>query len=394
MPSKNDGKKKLFFTLAPHCALKKLEQPYLYNLSADQLYELDNEALAFLSSSPPSRAARKNAARSELLSFCIREGLVTESDRPAPLKLPARPPFPTLRYLLVHITDRCNLKCRHCFLGAPRGRELSLADMIRVAEEFQGLHGLRFLVSGGEPLRHPRFRELNERLPAYRFRSVLLTNGTLITRRLARELRFHEAQVSIDGLEDSHDLLRGKGSYQKTLRGLRHLAEAGIDLSVATMVHAGNLDQFDRLKTVLEEFPLKSWSIDVPCQSGNLLENMELIPDQEEAAAKIDFSFGGGYYGSSGPYACGAHLAAVMAGGAICKCGHFDRQPSGSVSGGLAAAWRKMRRFTLHELLCRCSFLEECRGGCRQRARIFSCLYSPDPIQCIRRQVPIGGNLG
>jgi radical SAM protein with 4Fe4S-binding SPASM domain len=107
----------------------------------------------------------------------------------------------------------------------------------------------------------------------------------------------------------------------------------------------------------------------------------------------MSYSFGGGHYGSSGSYACGAHLAAVMADGSICKCGHYGDRPAGRIGEGLAAVWRRMRPTRLDELSCRCSQLESCRGGCRYRAELFSCVYNSDPIQCFARGVPVGGDL-
>ena len=46
-----------FLALAPHCALKRLETPSLYDIRADELYELDDEAFSFLASCPPVAAA-------------------------------------------------------------------------------------------------------------------------------------------------------------------------------------------------------------------------------------------------------------------------------------------------------------------------------------------------
>lgn len=394
MPSetKSKGETGGFLSLAPHCALKRLESPCLYDIREDELYDLDEEAFSYLASSPPLDPSGRSADAEALVGTCLDEGLCEVVTVRQPRALPAPAPSPSLRYLLVHITGRCNLRCRHCFQGEADDRELGLEELAALAGEFADLQGLRFIVSGGEPLLHSRFWELNARVRDFPFRSILLTNGTLLDGDGARRLRFHEVQVSIDGLEGSHDLIRGKGSFRKAVRGLEELAAAGIDLSVATMVHGGNLDEFEKLRQFLEPFPLRSWSVDVPCLTGNLAANRSLAAAAAEGASKIDYSFGGGYYGSSGTYACGAHLAAVMANGSICKCGHFSDRPEGRLEEGLAAVWTGMRRYRLNELTCRCSHIESCRGGCRYRAEFYSCLYNPDPIQCFRRGVPVGGD--
>jgi radical SAM protein with 4Fe4S-binding SPASM domain len=388
-----DGGAGAYLAVAPHCALKRLETPALYDIRADALFELDEEAVRFLAAGPPRADAQRSAETAAFVDFCIKEGLLIETPAAAPVAVPDAPPLvPSLRYLLVHITDRCMLRCRHCFIGTQTGTDLPVADIERLADEFAALQGLRFIVSGGEPLMHRHFWRLNDRLPAYPFRSILLTNGTLLDRDAARALRFHEVQVSLDGPQDAHDLLRGTGSFRRAITALRNLAAAGVPISVASVVHAGNLERFDELATILVEFPLRGWSIDVPCPAGAMADNPGLLPDPGRAAALMARSYGGGFYGSSGGWACGAHLAAVMADGTIDKCGYFTGLRSAHVREGLAAAWSRLPRWRLAELACRCSHLAECRGGCRFRAQAHGDLLGPDPAMCHLRGVPVGGD--
>jgi radical SAM protein with 4Fe4S-binding SPASM domain len=201
-------------------------------------------------------------------------------------------------------------------------------------------------------------------------------------------------QVSLDGPQEAHDLLRGKGSFRRAIAALRHCAEAGVAVSVATVVFAGNLERFDELEAILKEFPLRGWSVDVPCPAGAMTDNPAMLPDTARAAALMGRSFGGGFYGSSGGWGCGAHLAAVMADGTVDKCGYFTGRRSGTLKEGLAAAWSRIPRWRLDELSCRCSHLAECRGGCRFRAQAHGDLLGPDPAMCNLRGVPPGGDRG
>ena len=198
--------------------------------------------------------------------------------------------------------------------------------------------------------------------------------------------------MSLDGPQEAHDRLRGAGSFRRAVGALRNLAEAGVPISVASVVFAGNLDRFDELEAILGEFPLRGWSIDVPCPAGAMADNPELLPDPARAAALMARSHGGGFYGSSGGYACGAHLAAVMADGTVDKCGYFTSLRTGHARDGLAAAWARLPRWRLAELSCRCQHLAECRGGCRFRAQAHGNLLGPDPAQCHLRGVPVGGD--
>lgn len=391
--TKKNSRRGTHLSLRDHVALKHLESPHLYDIRRDELYDLDEEAFAWIASSPPFPDRRDNPDGADVAQFCLDEGIAELTAEGHGRVAPARSSAPSLRYLLVHITGRCNLRCRHCFLGDPQKIEIPLESLLSLAGQFADIQGLRFIVSGGEPLLHSRFAEFNERLPDFPFRAILLTNGTLLDEAAIRRLRFHEVQVSLDGLEESHDLIRGRGNYRKTLRALEMLAASPFDLSVATMVHAANVGELEELGAFLSRYELKSWSVDVPCFTGNFAGSRDLAADDPAAARALSLSWGGGYYGSSGDYACGPHLAAVMADGTICKCGHYGDRPAGRLGEGLKAVWGRMTHLRTGDLDCRCSHLSRCRGGCRFRAEIASCQSGPDPIQCFARGVPVGGDL-
>ena len=144
------------------------------------------------------------------------------------------------------LTERCNLRCRHCYLGEVGDQELPLAAVLQTLEAFQEMQGLRVLLSGGEPLLYSRWQELNERLPEFELRLVLLSNGLLLTDKVIKELNVQEVQLSLDGLETGHDLIRGQGTWAQTVGRLETLQDEGLEISVATMIHRGNLAELAR----------------------------------------------------------------------------------------------------------------------------------------------------
>jgi len=257
-------------------------------------------------------------------------------------------------------------------------------DIRRVMGEFDELQGLRLLVSGGEPLLHPEFWEINDLFERYSFRTVLLSNGTaLADPGIVRRLRAHEVQLSLDGVGPSHDALRGAGSFQKTLEALENLADTDIDLSVATMVHAGNISDFEALEKIVRSAGVKEWNIDVPSPAGRWRGKGALMADMREVGSILNRSFGGGvHHDERSDWACGAHLCAVMADGSICKCGLYADSPCGTVSEGLEMGWRNVRRVRLNELRCDCELIDECRGGCRYRAEVAGDRFGKDPVMC------------
>ena len=250
---------------------------------------------------------------------------------------------------------------------------------------------MRLLLSGGEPLLHPRFWEINDILQNYAFRSVLLSNGTLITKEIAKRLLVHEVQISLDGMKEGHESLRGKGAFEKTVMAIGHLQEANIRVSVATMIHRRNLSEFDQLASLLQSKNIEEWNVDVPCVEGRLKTNQDFWVSPSEASPLLSYGYGGGFHSSTKNSTCGAHLCGIIINGAVCKCGLFSREPVGSIEEGLRTCWARIPRIALKDLTCKCPVMEECRGGCRYRAKIQGGLFQPDLFQCYARGVLKGG---
>ena len=152
-----------FFMIAPHCCLKRLEEPYLYDVENDELYELGEEAYQFLLKCSQGERVSVRKEDEEFIQYCLSENLITLSENSVKRNgIPQASPIPSLRYLEFQITDRCNLRCRHCYIGDGYHQDLSLERVSKVLKEFEEIQGLRLLLSGGEPLLHPHFWEINE----------------------------------------------------------------------------------------------------------------------------------------------------------------------------------------------------------------------------------------
>ncbi len=379
-----------FPVLAQGYVLRKLESPFVYNIPDDQLYELDEEAFEFLKKCNGKRPLSKllpNAGKDsrEFIGYMLNEGIIRMRAGVRMIKT-AKSPIPSLRYLLLNITDKCNLACRHCYLGSSGNKHIKLSLFEKAVSQFEEMGGMKLMLSGGEPLLHPEFWNLMEILPSCELRVVILSNGTLIDEKASRKLSryVHEVQVSIDGIS-SHDLLRGKGTYDKAMRGISNLRSAGIPVSIATMVHRYNAGEFEEMQKLFSGMEVVSWSVDVPCVTGNLTKNRDYILDVQDAALFLKYGFGAGGHESTGDYTCGSHLCAVSPEGTVSKCGFFEDEPAGDVN-DLVSAWAEICEkylWTLDKLDCRdCKLIHDCRGGCRFRAKQYKGIFAPDPVLC------------
>lgn len=376
--------------LAPGHVLRRLESPVVYDISGDELYELDDEAFLFLkecNGKNPISHFFDNGKMTEAIEFMLDEGILLMKDSPESrnITIPCSP-IPSLRYLLVNITDKCNLACKHCYLGNPGNLEMEIGIFEKAVSRFEEMGGLKLMISGGEPLLHSKFREFMGILSSYELRVVVLSNGTLIDRTAARKLSdvADEVQISIDGL-DSHDILRGRGSYRRSMEAISNLIRSGVQVSIASMVHAFNKTEFQEMEKIFSGLDIISWSVDVPCVTGALAKNKEFVLDYDEAAKYLDYGFGSGAHESTGEFTCGSHLCSVSPDGSVSKCGFFGDRPAGDVN-DLRSAWEELCKkylFTLDELDCQpCTKIRECKGGCRFRAEKYRGIYAPDPLMC------------
>jgi len=370
-----------FLSLSPQVFLKRLEQPFLYQVERDELYEIDEKALDFLSRCDGTRRGAELTSDEGFVSFCLEEGLLETDSQPILKTISiGEAPVPSLRYLELQLLHQCNLRCRHCYLGPPRPGRLPLDEALGITREFAARGGLRLLVSGGEPLLYPELAAFLTQTQGLGLRRILLTNGTLLTPENIRRLQVEEVQVSLDGWRTGHEAIRGVGTFDQTLMGIQAAREAGLPLSIATMVHRKNLDEFEPLARLVEEIGAIEWGVDVPCLAGSLLEHSDLLVPYEEAFPFLNFSFGGGYHGSSEGYACGRHLLTVLPDGQAVKCGFYADQPLGDARLGLIDCWLRLNHIPLKDLECRgCPALEECAGGCRYRAVQ---PFGRDPLMC------------
>ncbi len=140
-------------------------------------------------------------------------------------------------YLIVFVTARCNLLCKHCFYteeiqNASSKRELTLSEYGRIAEKLGPLTNLNF--TGGEPFLR---QDLPEIIRVFRKHTQvpfvgITTNGLLPDRtvqmveRVSRDGEAYHLKigVSLDGFEDVHDGMRGKiGAFKEALRTIAGL---------------------------------------------------------------------------------------------------------------------------------------------------------------------------
>ena len=159
-----------------------------------------------------------------------------------------------LRELWFHLTNRCNMACRHCLFASSPGEhpELATGDVLRRIDQASEFGCRVFALTGGEPFIHPGFGDIVEAiLDRPETHVVVLTNGSCLRQNEQAMLRwgadrFH-LQISVDGLPPRHDAVRGPNAFDKLAEQVEVLSAHGFPFTVSMCVDAENVDDMPGL---------------------------------------------------------------------------------------------------------------------------------------------------
>ncbi len=333
---------------------------------------------------------------------------------------PAQPPETDIcltrdaRFLILALTERCNLHCRYCYMKAGgHGEDMSAETMERAFALLSPDHQALVQLSGGEPCLVPDMIEHAAYLCTSRGRRTMLalqTNATLITPQLTRIIKRHDIQVgiSLDGPPDLQDSIRGKAT--ETLKGMKLFEQEGIPFRVTTVVTAENVGHLHTLALLLGGFSCcmgmgldllvnrgraRSGRISFPSaeklRSGTrrLCETLARINSRREhpiALRELDLCRKAG---RRGPFchAASGHSLAVSPDGGLYPCGQTMRDSRfrmGTVFSPGITCISVLQQIRLQSKTCgTCPLDGRCPGECP--SRLFYNQESP-PLACAMYQ--------
>jgi len=154
----------------------------------------------------------------------------------------------------LHVTYSCNLSCTHCYAGGgpEKSAAMSVEEIGRLVRQTAFAGFRKIVITGGEPMLHPRRDELLAALSGLRrdikpAQLVLRTNLAYpLTPALAGRMAgaFDQIVVSVDGDEDFHDARRGAGTYARTVQNLGDLLEVqpGPEIQLMAVLSAQQIE--------------------------------------------------------------------------------------------------------------------------------------------------------
>lgn len=321
------------------------------------------------------------------------------------------------RHVPVHvvweITLSCNLKCQHCGsrAGKRRSNELSTEEAFSVIDQLAALGTREITLIGGEAYLRRDWLQLVERIANHGIRCGMQTGARALTRKRledGKEAGLFGIGVSLDGMEDLHDRLRGvKGSWREGLLAIETAKEIGLGASCNTQIGAETIDHLEPLFNRLIQAGASHWQLQITVAMGNAVENdhlllqphriLELMPMlarlySEGLAREFLLTFGNnlGYFG---PYehlwrgfgdenlhwtgcAAGQNVIGLEADGTIKGCPSLATETYGGGNVRLesvADLWNHSPELHFGRLrdidslwgFCRtCYYADVCRGGC------------------------------
>jgi len=168
-------------------------------------------------------------------------------------------------FIQLHLTERCNLRCSHCYQTGRHTDEMSFSEIKSIIHEVSGTlkiwkesyaidYAPSFNVTGGEPFLRNDLPDILRELKDAGFAVYLLTNGILINKNQAATLSHigvNGVQVSIEGPEGIHEVIRGKGSYAGSMKGVRHLLDEGLQVTLNVTLSSVNAHYFMDIITII-----------------------------------------------------------------------------------------------------------------------------------------------
>ncbi|MBD2165327.1 nif11-class peptide radical SAM maturase 3 [Calothrix membranacea FACHB-236] len=325
-------------------------------------------------------------------------------------------------YAVWEITLKCNLACSHCGsrAGHERSQELSTEEALDLVRQMAEVGIKEVTLIGGEAFLRPDWLEIAKAITEAGMLCGMTTGGYGISLETAQKMKaagIRTVSVSIDGLEATHDRLRGrKGSWKYAFKTMSHLRAAGIAFGCNTQINRLSAPEFPQIYECIRDAGARAWQIQLTVPMGNAADNADILLQPYELldiypmiarvvrhaydeGVQVQAGNNIGYYG---PYerllrgrgkehefsfwqGCGAGLSTlgIEADGAIKGCPSL---PTTAYTGG------NIRDRSLKDIVenteelrfnlgagtshlwgfCQtCEFAELCRGGCSWTAHVF-----------------------
>lgn len=185
------------------------------------------------------------------------------------------------------ITNKCNLHCKHCYLGKLDGFELSYDKVMEITDTIINSNVMEVTLSGGECLTYPGIENVIKKLINAGIKVDVFTNALLLKNILDKidkniknksDLLFY---VSVDGLKESHEKIRGKNTFDKTLNNIKYAIKLGYPVVTNTVINSINYYDIMNMIILLKKIGVKDVQLSNLIMQGSATKDLKVSLEKQ-----------------------------------------------------------------------------------------------------------------
>lgn len=188
------------------------------------------------------------------------------------------------------ITNRCNLKCKHCYLGKLDSFELKEKELLIIRDKIINSNIFEVTITGGEALVVKSLPEIVASLIKNDIKVNIFTNAILLKSfvdKLESLLGYRPIDkldffISVDGMKKTHDYIRGKGNFDKTIKNVELAVKRGYRVTTNAVLSKQNVEEIPKLYKYLYNLGVYKIQISNLIDSGNATSDMKLSKEEKD----------------------------------------------------------------------------------------------------------------
>jgi len=341
-------------------------------------------------------------------------------------------PKPHSCHLQWHITEKCNFRCTHCYLNEDYiKQELSTEECFAVVDNYVDFckktdikHNRNISLTGGEPILKKDWWTILEYIGNYKKRGFVdkicvMTNGSTVDDNIIKRyisLGVNYMQISVEGMEEINNQIRGKGNFEKAINGAKMIIKNGVPLSFSLTLTKKNKQDVESLARLAAEIGVRGMGVGriVPIGMGAQMKELMLTPQEtkewfleceginerfrrDNINFRVDFHCSDGMYqalrpGANSPqtiHGCSTpfDVFTLLPNGDVVPCrrlpivvGNIKKQSFMEIHYSSNKIWNLKNWENRADVCKTCDSLNQCRGGGMCIAYgYFGTPYAPDP---------------
>lgn len=329
----------------------------------------------------------------------------------------------SLDLVYLEVTNRCNLSCTHCYAEANEAKtnEMTKEQIFNIIDQLEEIGVLEIIITGGEALVRDDIFDIMEYIVEKKIDFSLFTNSLLLNEEKSKrikELNPRMVAVSLDSSNaEINDKVRGKGTFEKTIKGVKMLLKEGVNVRINSTIINNHNESEKELRGLLEfidEMGIKNIAIGTFVTYGRGEKEMQMIPplraardvvkiledihkkgNKDKPVLKFYDTFMGKTereFDKHSICGIGTYSCSIKPNGDIGLCTVLNaKNPVSVIGNSIKEIWANFREFeqfrkvTVDDIeKCKdCELKYKCLGGCKATSLMFNKkINSPDLWMC------------